>query len=78
MRKDIKQDIACSGPETEARFTVVLKFAEDGRKLLPAILAQSRNQVRKYQDFAGVHVWLQDKAYRYEYIAVMFVEAVST
>ena len=34
-----------------------------GRKLPPVILAKSKNQVRNCQDIAGVHVWLQKKAF---------------
>ena len=61
--KGIKQVVVRSGSQTRARITVVLTCTGDGRKLPPVILAKSKNQVRNCQDIAGVHVWLQKKAF---------------
>ena len=61
--KGIKQVVARSGSQTKARITVVLTCTGDGRILPPVILAKSQNQVRNHQDIAGVHVWLQEKAF---------------
>lgn len=41
---------------------VVLACTGDGHKKRPAvILAKTKDQVRSCQDFAGAHVWLQEK-----------------